>query len=247
MPEVSLYSLLEFMLLPHTICDFLDLKSYNNLYMAVIYGAGGTKRPFLLILLPSWLSTFVLIMFGIIILAGPALLVHFGNTLQQSLLGVHTTYGQTTLAGTSHTISNHFLTNTYVGDTTLFLLWGLVGLVVYLIASSIITELFGANDLVREFSYNNVDKLGLLRELFIHSVVRIVSLAIWWFTLSYFIFHLIPYTIAASHISGTYLTSLTDWARSIGAMFGCLIFLHVLTVLLRLMVLHPRLFSNQSQ
>jgi hypothetical protein len=203
-------------------------------------------RAFLLLSTPSLLSGCIAVFVGIVVFVGPIILTQFGGRLQQSLLGVRS-YDKSTLGSSSGIISTHFLANGFVGNAIFFLLWGFVGLVVYFIAESVVRELLGAHDLVKEFNYVHIDRGSLGRSVAERSLVRIGTVVAWGFLLRTLCYTLIPYAIAAAHISALKVYSASDWARSIGLAVSCVLAVHILAVLLRLMLLRPRLFTNEAR
>jgi hypothetical protein len=61
-----------------------------------------------------------------------------------------------------------------------------------------------------------------------------------------FLYKLMPYGIATAHAGALHLTNISDWLHSVLIGVACVAGVHVLTVLLRLVFLRPRFFSDEA-
>jgi hypothetical protein len=202
-------------------------------------------RLFLSLLSPSLLSGAITSLLGILLLIGPFLLIHFGNTAQEGFLGLHIAYQQSSLTSVAHGVSTQFLGNPHVGQAVFLAFWGAVGLVVYLMAASLVRRSEDFFSLVHQMDYVNVVRHQYVQYHLIRAIVRIVAVVGWCLLLPNFIYKIVPYSLAAAQVSAEHST-LNHWLTSILFCFGSVLILHVLTVLLRLMVLRPRLFGQSS-
>ncbi|HSW79947.1 MAG TPA: hypothetical protein VLG47_04170 [Candidatus Saccharimonadales bacterium] len=202
-------------------------------------------RLLVVFLSPSWLSALVCFLFGLFIIIGTVLLTHVGSDVQQSLLGLHNVYTTSSLGTSVHTVGNNFGQNQFLNNTLLFILWGTVGLVVYSIVQGALNELKEADKLLKELNYVHAKRNEIIKNVALRAAIRLGALIFWWFILRLLIFMIVPYAIAAAHISSANLTVPNDWLWSLIAGFACMIGLHILIVLTRLIFLRPRLFGEQ--
>lgn len=215
--------------------------------MSIKVGALGDKRLFEDLFLPSWLSGFTAVTVGLLLIGVTIALTIFGNAVQQSILGLQHVYTQSSLGSKVSTISDNFASNTYLNNILLFLLWGSVGLMVYSVVQSIVSELSHANSLIQELRYAQVDRHTILREALLRETVKVLAFAAWWIVFRYAIFKLAPYTIATAHTTATHLTDATDWGHSLLAAVLCMLAVHILTVLMRLSLLRARVFGTEIE
>jgi hypothetical protein len=197
------------------------------------------------LLLPSWLSATIAIAVGLVLVIGPWLLFHYGSGVQQSTLGLSTVYHQSSLAAEAQAVSAKFLTNSRVGDTIFFCLWAAVGWVIYLVSVNIVKGLGQIWTLSRELHYVNIVRHNVIHEIVVRSAVRVVSIIAWWLLLRFLAYHLIPYSLAAMH-DVVVNPCLHNWLTGLWYGLLCVLVVHGLTVLLRIMVLRPRLFGKSA-
>lgn len=211
--------------------------------MSFQIGALGDKRLFEDLILPSWLSGFISVTVSILLIGITVVLTHFGNTVQQSILGLSHAYTQSSIGYKAVMVSDNFASNAVLNNVLIFLLWGSVGLMVYSIVQGIVSEVRRANNVIREMNYINADRRTILREALIRETIKVIAFICFWLLLRYMIFKLAPYTIAVSHTLALHPTAMSSWWRSVYVAVLCMFTLHILTVLLRLTLLRPRLFS----
>lgn len=210
-------------------------------------GALGDKKVLGALLLPSWLSGLIAVTCSILLIVGSIALTHLGNTVQQSVLGLQHVYIQSPIGTKTATVSDNFASNIYLNDVLLFLLWGSVGLMVYSIVQGILAEIKKANDLIHVLHYVHANRQKILRDAFERESVKVVAFVCWWLLFRYAIYTFAPYTIAAAHTLAIHPIEISAWLRSIYAAILCTLTLHVLTVLLRLALLRPRVFGIEFE
>jgi hypothetical protein len=213
--------------------------------MAIKSGASVDVKLLGIYLSPSWLSGLITLLTGIMILGGTVLLTHVGTSIQQSLLGLHDAYTQSSIGFSVDTISNKFAQNVALNNVLLFLMWGSVGLVVYSIVQGVANELKQADRLLRRLYDAPASRAGIIRNVISHIVIRLGALACWWALFRFTIYKLLPYAIGASHASALHLTNASGWWHSLLGAIALMLSVYVLTVLLRLVMLRPRLFSSE--
>jgi hypothetical protein len=210
--------------------------------MSIRSETAGSPKLLSVFLLPSWLSGLISALAGVLIIGGTVLLTHIGGTLQQGLLGLNLAYQQSSGA---QTVSNTLAQNTSLNNVLLFVLWGTVGLVVYSIVQNVVHEFSSADKLVHELHYVHADRHKILRAVILRAVIRLAALVAWWLLVRFMAYKLVPYDIAAARLSALHLANATDWVRCILGGAACMLGVHGLTILLRLLLLRPRVFGGE--
>ncbi len=195
----------------------------------------------ILLLTPSWLSSYVLVLFGICLIGLPILLTRLHSTF--ALLPVFYRPG---VDQTAAVVGNALAQNKYLDNLPFFTFWALVGLASFLIVRTVVDAYAAVQEVRDQFGYVNADRRTLQQELRLHIAIRVGAVVGWWFLVRYLLYHLAPYAIAASHVTGLHLTDLHDWQRTVLASLAAVLALHGLTVLLRLIALRPRLFVGEA-
>ena len=203
-----------------------------------------SRRLFYSLLQPSLLSGFIAVLLGITIFLGPYLLLHFGTTAQEGFLGLNVAYQHSSLTTVSHVVSISFLGNQYVGHAVFIAFWGAVGLVIYLLVFGMLHRMENFMSLVSELGYAHVVRHQFFIYHISRGILRIIAVIAWCLLLPFFIYKLIPFGIATAQISALHSVSVGNWLFSVLICGLCILTIHALTVLLRLMVLRPRLFGE---
>ena len=199
---------------------------------------------FIELLLPSWLSGLAAVATGVLA-AGTAVLLRNGSdSVQQGLLGLRHAYIYSSVGASVRTATHSFAQNEYLNDVLTVLLWGAAGLVVYAILQGILNEVGKAKSLLRELHYVHADRRGIVRNIALRATIRLLALAGWWLLFRYLILGVVPYTVAVAHTSGQHPADVGGWVRTVAAVIGCMLGVHVSVVLLRLSVLRVRLFGD---
>jgi hypothetical protein len=212
--------------------------------MSIKIGALGDKRLFADLMLPSWLSGFLAVTVSVLLIGLTVILTHFGNTVQQSILGLQHVYTQSSVGNKAIMVSDNFASNAVLNNVLIFLLWGSIGLMVFSVVQAVLTEVRHANNVIQELNYINADRRSILRDTFTREVIKVIAFILFWVLLRYAIYKLAPFTITASHTLAVHPTIVSTWWRILCAALFCILTLHVLTVLLRLTFLRPRIFGT---
>lgn len=211
--------------------------------MSIQNGSLGDKRLVADLILPSWLSGFFAVTVSVLLIGLTVVLTHFGDTVQQSILGLQHVYTQSSVGNKAIMVSDNFASNVVLNNILVFLLWGSVGLLVFSIVQGMLIEIRRANNVIRELNYINADRHSILKDAFTRETIKIIAFVCFWVILRYSIFKLAPYTIAVAHTLTQHPTTTATWLKILLATGLCVVTLHVLTVLLRLTFLRPRIFS----
>jgi hypothetical protein len=212
--------------------------------MSIQNGALGDKRLVADLILPSWLSGLLAITVSVSLVGLTVVLTHFGDTVKQSLLGLQHVSTQSSVGTKAIMVSDNFASNATLNNVLIFLLWGSIGLMVFSIVQGILTGVRRANNVIRELNYVNADRRSILREAFNRVAVKVIAFICFWLILRYGIYKLAPYTIAVAHTLALHPAIITTWLRIILSALLCIVMMHILTVLLRLTFLRPRIFGT---
>ncbi len=204
------------------------------------------------LLLPSWLSGLLVGLASVLIVAVAvsSSVRYYGNslggTLQQLFNLYHAGHPPTSVSTTYQTLGNNFSASTLVSDIPLFIFWAGVGLVVYSFAANIFNALQNVADLKAELTYVNADRHELLLAAFEHLAIRLAVLVLWVPFLLLTGHVLLPYTIAVAHAGTGTISSWLAAGYIIWAVFLLALCLHIHTVLLRVLLLKPRVFWQST-
>lgn len=211
--------------------------------MSIQTGALGDKRLFRDLVLPSWLSGLLAVSVSMALIGLTIVLTHFSDTVKQSLLGLQQVSTQSSVGAKAIMVSDNFASNAALNNVLIFLLWGSIGLMVFSIVQVILTEVRRANNVVQELNYINADRHSILREALTRETIKVIAFVLFWLLLRYAIYTTAPYTIAVAHTLAIHPSTVATWWRIIYAALLCILSLHILTVLLRLTFLRPRIFG----
>jgi hypothetical protein len=213
--------------------------------MALQTGANDSKLRWYL-LTPSWSSGILIVFITILIVGGTIVITHVGSATQQSILGLHGVYKNSSIGMDANGVGSHLGKNVAFNNSILFVLWGAVGLGVYSIVQGLATELRNTDDLLRELTYVHINRKNILREATSRALIRLAAVAGWWILAFMIIIRkIIPYAIASAHDTADNYTSANDWLHTALAIVLCLLSFHGLVILTRLTLLRPRLFGNE--
>lgn len=197
-----------------------------------------------ILLRPSFSSALIAVLTGTFLIAFPYFSVHSGDFARQNIIGLHEAYTHTQFGESTAMIGAKLSQSTPLNNVLLFLMWGSVGLVVYLIVQSFLNGLKSANDVVQELGYVHADWHKILAATLWRGIVRFASLAAFWVLLRFAIFQLAPITWSFARVTAENEMSLTNWRNSALTALACMLLVHLLAVLLRLVFLRPRLFGS---
>lgn len=201
-----------------------------------------------ILLQPSWLSlllTFGLSLFILFLVTLPV--TQASGILYDLLFGSE--YGNapefvafardTLLAFSSAVFGNETL-----NKVLFFICWLLLGTVVYFISASITNGIAAANEVRSELHYMNLHKLELEKEVGKRVALRLATGLNWLFYWLFFIRFLLPYITALAQIGVSSLDSWQGWAYGLASIVLLVLSLHGHIVLLRFLLLRPRVFGS---
>jgi hypothetical protein len=202
------------------------------------------RRLLGLLLTPSWLSGLVAVVLSLVISVGVIGTFEAHNSLlQQHLLSFQQSKPQRALTKPSDALPQNdhpSLKTTW----PLLLIWSLVGLLVYIMAASIIHSAGQAEDLRESLDYVNARPRAVLASTAEHIVMRVVA-TILFIIFTFEIWHqVIPYSITAAHASAADVWSLDGGLYALVSFVVIGASLHIDTILLRLALGRARVFSE---
>jgi hypothetical protein len=212
--------------------------------MALQSSSSGTFKLVGVLLTPSWTSGLFTVLISILIVGGTLLLSHIGSATQQTLLGLHAVYRSSTVGIDTNSVGQHLSSNSVFNNAVLFVLWGSVGLAVYTIVQGMANEFRNTSERLHELNFVHSNQPTIIRDIVLRGVIRLAALASWWI-LAWLMFHrVIPYTIAAAHLTAYKLGDVSSWLYTLLGFILCVLCIHCLVVLIRLIFLKPRLSGN---
>jgi hypothetical protein len=212
--------------------------------MALKDGKQGTVKVVVVLLTPSWPSGLFAVLVGLLASGGTIALARLGSATEQSLIGLHSVYRQSSLGASSGIVGQHLSSNTLFNNAVLFVLWGSVGLVVYSIVQGLANEFRNTDDLLHEMKFVHADRSRLVYDTTLRALTRFGALAAWWIVAWTMLHKIFPYTITTAHFSAHNPSDIGRWLQTLLGFAACVLGIHVLTILLRLILLRPRLRSN---
>jgi len=198
------------------------------------------RRLLSILLLPSWLSASVALLVGVAVGVCTVIAAHYqSSTLRVEVLTVHFQ-----APAAYRAISSKLLANNFINNLPLLIFWGLVGLVVYLLAANIFAALHNVAKLKSELDYVNVDRRELLMTAGVQLLIRLVVLGGWIAYIVFFFHHILPYCVAAALAGSGQSTSTQNGGYVLLAIVIMTLAIHLHIICLRLLLLRPRIFSN---
>ena len=198
------------------------------------------------LLSPSWLSGFCCILISLIVIAGVVVVSHYkGSALQQEFLNWRNAAASSAYnLALDEPFQDSSLQNT-TNTVLTFVLWGFVGLLVYCVVFEIYNLLHKAEDLKEELHYVHARRKDLIRQTAMTLAVRLLVLAVWFAYTVAFIGYILPYIMAAANVAASQLASVRGAGLVLGAFFVLTLCLHLHVLLLRLLLLRPRVFHSE--
>ena len=198
-------------------------------------------RLFGILIMPSWLSGIIDVIIGLVVVIGTIFLSRYqGSSVRVDYLN----YLSGNQSQLYKDVNTGILSNQFVSNLPLILFWGLIGIIVYLFATNIFAAVRNTAQLRSELEYANVDRHSLLVQAGQHLVIRIVVLVAWILYIRFFFYHVLPYCIAATLAGLSQVTTPLGIGYIVLAFVVMIVALHIHTIMLRLLLLKPRLFTK---
>lgn len=132
-----------------------------------------------------------------------------------------------------------------LGAIALFVVWGMIGMIAYAGVAGIVNGLKEIDDLKEESGFVHADKQSLYREEAEKFIIRVVALGLLFVAIRLFVTMFVPWAREVTVIAVFESVWLQKVLYLLVAFAGWLFSLHILTVLVRILLLRVRLFGEQ--
>lgn len=183
-------------------------------------------------------------MFDVVVMLLLSAWVILSVNYKGSLLSQSFSIASNSSASTYQQLANKFDQNHILSNLPLLLFWGCVGLIVYYFAVAAYRAFHDVAEVNAELHYVNASRRKQLNVVFLHLVIRVVTLAAWFVYGNYFLHVIVPFALSdirSIAAGGSTLTS--EILRLVDGVVIGLLALHLNTIFLRLIFLRPRLFG----
>lgn len=199
-------------------------------------------------LLPSFLSGFVVVLISILTIGAMIYVSNYeGSSLQNDLfhyqirnnedIGIDENYGD---------ISTSLSDNVLIDRAPVMVFWMFVGAIAYFVLTGIIQAFTTASEFEHELDYVHAQRKELLKTLYIKTSIRFGVLVAWFAYIKLFLDYIMPYSLAASRYGGSVILSFTGVMYTLLGLLVLIVGLHMHIILVRLVALRPRIFSQES-
>lgn len=198
------------------------------------------------LLVPSMISGVLCVLAGLFIVGAIAVLTNYqGSSFQRELQHTQVRSENEAIGEDYEYISEDFEQNAVLDRAPVMVFWMFVGTLVYFLVTGIAGAIANVNEIGQELHYMHVRRKQLLKEVYIKSALRFCVLGIWLGFIILFFRVLLPYCLAAAHVGAGSIATVSGSAYILLALIVLVICLHIHVVMLRLVVLRPRIFSQE--
>ncbi len=206
---------------------------------------GASNRRILgALLTPSWLSGLVVVVASLAVMTTTIAALHFPGSGLQLLLNDQSNGSQPSLDTGSLAVSSNFSSNELVSDIPLFVLWGCVGLLAYSFIMNLSGALRQASEFRAKLDFTNIDRQQLVQQALQRLALRAVVLVAWVLFIELTIHVILPYAVALTQFSSSAVGLFNTGLDAVLAFAVLVVCLHVHTIMLRLLLLKPRVFFS---
>lgn len=194
---------------------------------------------FVELLKPSWLSGVLCVFLGLVVSVGTVVINNYKSSpLRLDIIDYKSSH---TL---SNITSNGILSNTLVKNLPLLLFWVVVGIVVYICAANIMRALSNTAEMKSEMEYVHANKHDIIVSAIEELGFRIGALLAWVVYIVFFFRHIVPYCVDLSLVGAGQLHTVTGYGYVMLSIVVLAVSLHINVILLRLLLLRPRVFGS---
>ena len=192
---------------------------------------------------PSWLSGMFVCLISIGVVTTIVVAAQLsGSNLREAYVNYETNRNTTDMYADNAYDGSDTTVHRLISSAPLMAFWSLAGVVVYLLASNIITAIQHAKQVQDGMNYVNTNRAALLKTVIVHFFVRCAVFAIWFLYILFFLHWIIPYVLAAATVGGQLTVSGVGVAALAIVVMAFSLHLHI--VFLRTLLLKPRIFSR---
>lgn len=174
-------------------------------------------------------------------------------TIVYSILNINSTVAQylafeetkpDSTVSTIQSVQANINQSDFVADVSLFLLWMLIGMIVYIFGESVVRTAKKSKQISRDLRYAGFDKSVIIKELVAKFFTQIFSAIALYLVILATVRLIIPYVVV---VLGQTQNPGFELFVQAATLFGCfLLILHICTVLLRLLLLRVRVFATSG-
>lgn len=204
-------------------------------------------RLFSSLLVPSALSGLMCVLVSLFTIGTIAVLTNYqGSSFQQDVLRSQTSIENDAVTEDYNYINDDLERNVVIDRAPVMVFWMFVGTLVYFMVTGVTGAIAGAQSLERELGYVHVRSKELLRHVYIKSAIRFCVFGVWLGFIVLFFRLLLPYCLAAAHVGAGNITSFMGAFYIVLAFVVLTVSFHIHIVMLRLVALRPRIFSQET-
>lgn len=210
-------------------------------------------RLFAQLLKPSLLSGLTCLLVSFFAVIGLVVATNYqGSSFQQDVLGFQNRNNQTeqsveedfSVTDDYGQINDNFADSNLVRNIPVMAFWMFVGTLVYFVVTGVAGAFSTAREIGDELHFVHARRKELLQEVYIKSGIRLGALVLWFGYVTIFFRIIVPYVLAAAHVGGN--LSLKTAPYLLLAFVIAVLSLHIHSIMLRLVVLRPRVFSQDT-
>jgi hypothetical protein len=193
------------------------------------------RQLFGILLSPSWLSGFMsaFISIGVVVVTMVSASYSASDTRLQ-FMKFHLERSQASSGAIGHALDS----NKFIGNLPLLLFWCLMGFVVYMFAINVVGAIHQAAELNDELAhFTHLNRRQIIGQAIEKLLIRLIVLAVWIPYIIVFFHHIVPFSVASALAALPILYVVL----AVVVLFAAL---QIHVILLRLLALRPRLFSN---
>jgi hypothetical protein len=171
-----------------------------------------------------------------------AIVVSLGKSgrLKNDLFAV--SYFRSGLNGHYHSIAHSLDSNNFVSELGLWLFWIVIGLIAYAFAINLFKVVMSFAYFKKSLHYVHAKPHQMIKELLLHTGLRLVAFIAGWILIHICFKNILPYCLAViSSVSKHW--SIIGEVKLVLIMLTLLILWHLLTLIVRLLTLKPRVFG----
>lgn len=196
-----------------------------------------------LLISPSWLSALIGVVVGLFVCIGViAVFTANDSSIQRQLVAWQ--QSQPVHSPEPYVPDPEANKPTLRNSWPLLIVWSVIGLVVYIIAGSIIHSVSKAKQIHESLGYVNANPDKMIKMEAEHIFLRVLAAISLGILVSLFIKTVLPYSITAAHASAADVLSVDGLLYALLSFAMIFVDLHLITIFLRLSLGRIRLFSD---
>lgn len=197
------------------------------------------------LLKPSWLSGLLAVVISLAVVIGAVALLHYNGSDWQQLID-HRQQQASAVSTNSGTFEDKVNSNAFISSLPLLIFWAGIGMIVYSFIIAITDVFRNVLELKEEMHFVHANRRYLLRQALFHLLLRGIFLLMLVFLVSFTLHTILPYVIAMAYAGSGGLGWIYNATYLVGGVVIGALTLHLHAVLLRLVVLKPRLFGQTT-